>query len=99
MTKPTTIRLPEDVLHELDRRARAHGKDRASFLRELVQEGLERDTEDEVMTAYRAGRLSLSQATMQLGTDPWSLFDLLRRRGETVSVSLEDWIDSSPTSD
>jgi predicted DNA-binding protein len=73
MTKPTTIRLPEDVLNELDRRARAHGKDRASFLRELVQDGLERDSEDEVMNAYRAGRLSLSQAAARLGTDPWSL--------------------------
>ena len=73
MTKPTTIRLPEDVLNELDRRARAHGMDRASFLRELVQDGLERDSEDEVMNAYRAGRLSLSQAAARLGTDPWSL--------------------------
>ena len=35
MTKPTTVRLPEDVLSELDRRARARGKDRATLLREL----------------------------------------------------------------
>ena len=76
-TKPTTIRLPDEVLNELDRRARDQG-----------------ETEDEVVAAYRAGRLSLSQAVSRLGTDAWSLFDILARRGETLSVSLEDWMDS-----
>jgi predicted DNA-binding protein len=93
-TKPTTIRLPDEVLNELDRRARARGKDRATLLRELLQDALQRDTEDEVVASYRAGRLSLSQAASRLGTDVWSLFDILARRGETVSVSLEDWMQS-----
>ena len=94
MTRPTTIRLPDEVLSELDRRARARGKDRATLLRELLQDALDRDTEDEVVTSYRAGHLSLSQAASRLGTDVWSLFDILARRGETLSVSLEDWMDS-----
>ena len=76
-TKPTTIRLPDEVLNELDRRARDQG-----------------ETEDKVVAAYRAGRLSLSQAVSRLGTDAWSLFDILSRRAETLSVSLEDWMDS-----
>ena len=95
MTKPTTIRLPEDVLSELDRRAHARGKDRATLLRELLRAALDRDREDEVVAAYVSGHLSLSQAAARLGTDAWSLFDILLRRGETVSVSLEDWRDSS----
>ena len=69
MTKPTTVRLPEDVLSELDRRARARGKDRATLLRELLRAALDRDKEDEVVAAYRSGHLSLSQAAAQLGTD------------------------------
>ena len=36
---------------------------------------VDRDKEDEVMTAYRSGQLSLSQAAARLGTDAWSLFD------------------------
>jgi len=94
MTKPTTIRLPEEVLNELDRRARDRGKDRATLLRELLQDALQRDAEEEVVASYRAGRLSLSQAASRLGTDVWSLLDILARRGETLSVSLEDWLDS-----
>ena len=94
MARPTTIRLPDEVLNELDRRARARGKDRATLLRELLQDALQRDTEDEVVASYRAGSLSLSQAASRLGTDVWSLFDILSRRGDTLSVSLEDWMDS-----
>ncbi len=94
MTRPTTIRLPEDVLSELDRRARARGKDRATLVRELLRAALDRDQEDEVIAAYGSGQQSLSQAAARLGTDVWSLFDTLARRGVTVSVSLEDWRDS-----
>jgi len=94
MARPTTIRLPDELLAELDRRARSHQKDRAVFLRELLRDALARDLEEEVVVAYRAGRLSLSEAAHRLELDPWSWFDLLRRRNETLSVELEDWIDS-----
>ena len=94
MTTPTTIRLPNKLLEQIDRRARARKKDRASMIRELLREGLARDLEDEVFTAYREGRFSLSQAARKLGLDPWAWFDLLRRRNEPLNVTLEDWIDS-----
>ena len=54
------------------------------MIRELLREGLARDLEDEVFTAYREGRLSLSQAARKLGLDPWAWFDLLRRRNEPL---------------
>lgn len=92
--KPTTIRLPEEVLSELDRRARARGKDRATLLRELLGDALTRDREDEVVSAYRSGSVSLSQAASLLGIDVWAYFDVLSRRGETINTTLEDWIDS-----
>ena len=94
MTKPTTIRLPDEILGALDRRAQARGKDRATLLRELLRDALARDREDEVLAAYRSGSISLSQAASQLGTDVWAFFNVLSPRGETISVTLEDWIDS-----
>ena len=95
MKKPTTIRLPEDLLEELDRRARARDSDRASLIRELLVSGLARDLEEEVLAAYRVGRLSMSEAARRLGVDAWAWLDVLRRHGETLNVELEDWIDSS----
>lgn len=94
MTKPTTIRLPEELLEALAERARSRRKDRASLIRELLASGLERDLEEEVALAYREGRISLSEAAQRLGLDPWAWFDLLRRRNEVLNVELEDWIDS-----
>ena len=78
----------------LDRRARARGKNRATLLRDLLRDALARDREDEVVAAYRSGSVSLSRAASLLSIDVWSFFDLLSRRGETISVTLEDWIDS-----
>jgi predicted HTH domain antitoxin len=94
MTRPTTIRLPEELLETLDERARSHNTDRASYIRELLTDGVARDMEEEVVLAYREGRLSLSEAARRLGLDPWAWFDLLRRRNKTLNVELEDWIDA-----
>ena len=98
MTKPTTIRLPEELLRDLDRRARSRGTDRASLLRELLRDALARDAEEETLAAYRTGRLSLTEASSRLRIDPWSFFDLLRRRGEPINVTIEDWMDSASSS-
>lgn len=46
MTKPTTVRLPEELLEQLDRRARGRGKDRATLIRELLRAGCTSGLED-----------------------------------------------------
>lgn len=94
MANPTTIRLPEDLLEKIDRRAKAHGLDRAAYLRKLVGEALARDDEEDVMAAYRDGKLTMSEGAKRLGMDVWAFLDLLRRRGESLNVSIEDWMDS-----
>ena len=94
MARPTTIRLPEDLLREIDERATAHGKDRASFLRELLRKGLALDVEQEVLALYARGGISLTEAGRRLGVDLFELLDRLRQRNVTLNVSLEDWIDS-----
>lgn len=94
MARPTTIRLSDELLSELDARAKARGRDRASFLRDVLRQALARDAEDEVLDEYSRGRLSLTEAAGRLGVDPWEMLDRLRRQGMTLSVGLEDWIDS-----
>jgi Arc/MetJ-type ribon-helix-helix transcriptional regulator len=96
VTKPTTIRLPKDMLAALDQRARRRNQDRASYIRELLAEALARDREREVLRAYREGSVSMSEAISQLDVDPWAWFELLRRHNLTLNVQLEDWIDSRP---
>jgi hypothetical protein len=61
-------------------------------------DALARDAEEETLAAYRTGRLSLTEASSRLRIDPWSFFDLLRRRGEPINVTIEDWMDSASSS-
>ena len=97
MAHPTTIRLPDHLLRKIDSRARAQGVDRADYLRRLVAEAIAREDEETVVQAYRNGEITLSEGAERLGMDVWGFFELLRRRGETLSVSLEDWMDSTKT--
>jgi hypothetical protein len=68
--------------------------DRAAYLRKLVSEATAREEEDDVVRAYHEGKRTLSSAATELGVDVWGFFDLLRRRGDSLSVTLEDWMDS-----
>jgi predicted DNA-binding protein len=96
MSRPTTIRVPEELLREISDRAKRRGTDRASYLRELLRKGLAADVEQEVEDLYTKGGLSFSEAGRRLGLDPYELLDWLRRRNLSLNVSLEDWIDSRP---
>jgi hypothetical protein len=87
--------LLDSRLHaDYDKRAKAHGMDRAAYLRKLVSEATAREEEDDVVRAYHEGKRTLSSAATELGVDVWGFFDLLRRRGDSLSVTLEDWMDS-----
>ncbi|HEA69411.1 MAG TPA: ribbon-helix-helix protein, CopG family, partial [Desulfobacterales bacterium] len=39
MTKPTTIRIPEDLLNEIDQFAKELKLDRSVYLREILRKG------------------------------------------------------------
>ncbi|WP_104178815.1 ribbon-helix-helix protein, CopG family [Cryobacterium sp. Y50] len=73
---PTSIRLPEETEERLDRLARATGRSKAFYLRELITSGLDQ-LEWEYSVAQnavdiRAGRrttVSRAEARRELGLD------------------------------
>ena len=95
MTKPTTLRLSEELLTEIDRRACAAGMDRAMYLRRLITDGLRCDDERTTLADYAAGRRSAGQACAHLKISPWELPDLLRTHHVHRNVDMEDWLDSA----
>ena len=76
MLMPTSIRLPEETEERLDRLARATGRSKAFYLRELITSGLDQ-LEWEYSVAQnavdiRAGRrttVSRADARRELGLD------------------------------
>lgn len=95
MAKPTTIRIPEDLLKEIDQLVQELKLDRSAYLREVVRKGFSRDKEDRALQKYTQGELSLMEVCQQLRWNPWEFLHQLRARGLHLSVELEDWLDSS----
>jgi predicted DNA-binding protein len=95
MRKPTTLRLPDELLEEVDRQARRAGLRRGAYLRHLIREGLQRENTVALLAEYEAGRLSAGQVCLALKLSAWEFSDLLRAHNIRRNVTFEDWLDSA----
>ena len=95
MAKPTTIRIPEDLLNEIDKLVREKRLDRASYLREVLRKGFIVDRRERLLKEYADGDLSLLETCQKLGYDPWEVFALLKDTNSYLNVKLEDWLDAT----
>jgi hypothetical protein len=98
MAKPTTIRIPEDLLNEIDEFVRELDLDRSAYLREVVRKGFSIDKQDRLLQKYAHGELSQAEVCNQLQWTPWEFLDQLKSRNMHLNVRLEDWLDSTETS-
>ncbi|MBW1799544.1 MAG: hypothetical protein JRJ85_02330 [Deltaproteobacteria bacterium] len=94
MAKPTTIRIPEDLLNEIEQVVKELNLDRSSYLREVVRKGFSLDRQERLLRQYKIGELSLQETCQQLKCNPWEFFDLLQASNLHLNVGLEDWLDS-----
>lgn len=95
MTRPTTIRLPEDLVDEIDRFAQELKIDRSVYLREILRKGLSLDRQDRLLDKYRRGELSQSEVCSRLDWSPWEFLSHLREKKLHRNVDLEDWMDAA----
>jgi metal-responsive CopG/Arc/MetJ family transcriptional regulator len=98
MAKPTTIRLPEDLLNEIDQLVRELKLDRSTYLREIVRKGFSIDKQDRVLHKYLRGELSNMEVCHELAWDPWEFLAELKTRNMHLNVALEDWLNASELS-
>ena len=95
MARPTTIRIPEELLDEIDQLVRELGLDRSAYLREVLRKGFEIDKQDRLLEKYVRGELSQMEVCSQMNWDPWEFSDQLKARNMHLNVGLEDWLDAS----
>jgi Arc/MetJ-type ribon-helix-helix transcriptional regulator len=98
MTKPTTIRLPEDLIEEIDQFVQEGNLDRSAYLREILKKGFSLDKMERTFDKYAKGELSQTQACRALKMSPWNFLDELKSRNLYLNVGLEDLLDSSELS-
>jgi hypothetical protein len=94
MLKPTTVRVSDDFLKELNRFTRDMKLDKSSYLRAILKKGFEDDKKERLLSDYRDGARSAEEVCKQLDITAWDFFDLLRRNNMAMNVTLEDWLDS-----
>jgi hypothetical protein len=98
MTKPTTIRLPEDLLEEIDQFVKEGNLDRSAYLREILKKGFSLDKMERMFNKYTSGELSQMEVCRALKMSPWQFLDELKARNLYLNVGLEDFLDSSELS-
>ena len=95
MAKPTTIRVPEDLLEEIDRFVKELNLDRATYMREVLRKGFSLDKQERLLRDYARGELSMMEVCQKLGMDPWELLSTLKVQNLNLNVELEHWLDSA----
>jgi metal-responsive CopG/Arc/MetJ family transcriptional regulator len=95
MPKPTTIRIPEDLLNEIDQFVQDLKLDRSAYLREVIRKGFSLDKQDRLLQKYLRGELSQMEICQALQWNPWEFLSQLKARNLHLNVSLEDWLDAS----
>jgi hypothetical protein len=94
MAKPTTIRIPEDLLNEIDQFVRESKLDRSAYLREVLWKGFSVDKQERLLLKYVRGDLSQMEVCQELKWSPWEFLSQLKARNLHLSVELEDWLDA-----
>jgi Arc/MetJ-type ribon-helix-helix transcriptional regulator len=95
MAKPTTIRIPEDLLNEIDQLVRELKLDRSAYLREVLQKGFSVDKQDRLLEKYHRRELSQMEVCRELGWSPWEFLAQLKAKNLYLNVDLEDWLDTA----
>jgi Arc/MetJ-type ribon-helix-helix transcriptional regulator len=98
MAKPTTIRIPEDLLNEINEFVQELNLDRSAYLREVLRKGFSMDKQDRLLLKYVRKELSQMEVCKELNWDPWDFLTQLRARNLYLNVELEDWIDAAELS-
>jgi hypothetical protein len=71
MTKPTTTRIPEDLLNEIDLVVKELKLDRSAYLRDVLKKGFSIDRQERLLRKYQRGELSLPETCRLLECNPW----------------------------
>ena len=95
MAKPTTIRIPEDLLNEINEIVQELKLDRSAYLREVLRKGFSLDKQDRLLLKYVRKELSQMEIFKELNWAPWEFLSQLKLRNLHLNVELEDWLDAA----
>lgn len=90
MRQAIGIRLPKDVLKQIERLSKEELEDRSTVIRKLVLIGYRDFMQRKVAEKYLKGDITLSQAAHKVGSTIWEMEKYLVEQGFKSSYSIED---------
>jgi predicted HTH domain antitoxin len=90
MVEVITLRLPPDILKELDRLAERERKGRSALIRELLERGVGEKRVEYAFELYRSGRVTGWKAAQMAGVSLWRFYEVIRERGVLLQYSEHD---------
>ncbi len=90
MSKAIGIRLPEDMLKEIEKLGKEKMEDRSTIIRKLVIIGYKNLRLKKSMEEYMRGNITFSEAAHQAGLTIWEMERYLVSQGFKSNYSLAD---------
>lgn len=91
MTASTvSTRIEKEMLSEIDELSKEKQMDRASFLRNLIVEGLSIERKKKVLSMYKERKISLAKAAEMLDIDLWDMTDIIKEEGIYLDYSEDE---------
>jgi len=86
----TSVRLPEDVIQEIEKLSREEGVEKGTLIRKLLTESLREYRINKAMEMYRSGKASLWRASEIAGITYREALEELKKRNIPFRYDLED---------
>lgn len=90
MAQAIGIRLPKEVLKQIEKLSKDDAEDRSTVIRKLVMIGYKDLMQRKAAEIYVKGRITLSKAAHQAGLTIWEMEKYLVEQGFKSSYSTED---------
>jgi len=87
------VRVPADVVAELDALAQQGHVTRMDMARQLLLEGIQQHKRERAVRLYREGKASKSRAAELAGMTLWELMDWLQSEAAPASYTLQEAVD------
>jgi len=86
----TSVRLPKEVVEEIEKLSKEEGIDKGTLIRKLIAESLREYKIKKALELYREGRVSLWKAAEMAGITYREALEELRKRNIPFKYDLED---------
>lgn len=86
----TSVRLPKELVEEIEKLSREEGLDKGAFVRKLLIESLKEYKIRRALELYRKGKVSLWRAAEMAGMTYREALGELKRRNITFQYDVED---------